>query len=235
MSLVTNHTKYSQTKVANFTIDKLNHGFRIMTQKCIQHILKKFIRTLKNKIYKQMISLSKVVYIDKLDVIVEAEHFARCSLLSARCQLIFACCSLLFAHSSLPFARCSLPFARCSLVFARCLFLFACCLLLFACYSMLQNLTNETLPQKFSLQISEISKFFWMVVFRVTNIVSTDITLMSLLQYLDTLSYNLCTGRVSSSHPKKFYEKGVVKNSTKFTEKLLRRGLFCTMLQTGDL
>ena len=175
-----------------------------------------------------MISLSKVVYIDKLDVIVEAELFARCSLLSRRCSLIFACCSLLFAHSSLPFARCLLPFARCLLVFARCLFLFAC-------YSMLQNLTNETLPQIFSLQISEISKFFWMVVFRVTNIVSTDITLMSLLQYLDTLSYNLCTGRVSSSHPKKFYEKSVVKNSTKFTEKLLRRGLFCTMLQTGGL
>ena len=58
---------------------------------------------------------------------------------------------------------------------------------------MLQNLTNKTLPQIFSLQISEISKFFWMVVFRVTNIASIDITLMSLLQYLDTLLSNLCT------------------------------------------
>ena len=193
------------------------------------------MRTLKNKIYKQIISISKVVYIDKLDVIVEAELFARCSLLSRCCSLIFACCSLLFAHSSLPFARCSSPFARCSLVFARCLFLFACCLLFFTRYSMLQNLTNETLPQIFSLQISEISKFFQMVVLRVTNIVSTDITLMSLLQYLDTLSYNLYTGRVSSSHPKKFYEKSVAKNSTKFTEKLLRRGFLCTMLQTGGL
>ena len=35
---------------------------------CIQHIMKeRFIRTLKNKIYKHMTSVSKNVYIDKLD------------------------------------------------------------------------------------------------------------------------------------------------------------------------
>ena len=51
--------KLWQTKVVNFTINQYNHGFKIMLQKYIQHIvkknlllLKKFIGTLKNKIQK---------------------------------------------------------------------------------------------------------------------------------------------------------------------------------------
>ena len=44
-----------------------------MVQKCIQHIIviaERFIRTLKNKIYKCMASVSENAYIDKLDDIV---------------------------------------------------------------------------------------------------------------------------------------------------------------------
>ena len=45
-----------------------------MIQKCIQHIksaiAERFIRTLKNKIYKHFTSVSKNVYIDKSDDIV---------------------------------------------------------------------------------------------------------------------------------------------------------------------
>ena len=62
---------------------------------------------------------------------------------------------------------------------------------------------------------------------KVTNIVSIDIALMPLLQYLDTFSSTLCTWTVGSSRPEKFYKEGVLKNSTKFTGKHLRRGLFC--------
>ena len=60
-------------KAVNFAIHQLNHGQIKMTQKCIQNITRKnslaerFIRTLKNKIYKYMTSISKNVYIDKLD------------------------------------------------------------------------------------------------------------------------------------------------------------------------
>ena len=52
-----------------------------MISKCIQHILKeksavceRFIRTLKNKIYKYFTSVSKKVYINKLDDIVNKQN-----------------------------------------------------------------------------------------------------------------------------------------------------------------
>ena len=59
---------------------------------------------------------------------------------------------------------------------------------------------------------------------KVTNITWIDITLMSLLQHLDTF---LCTWRVRSRHLEEFYKKSVLKYSTKFTEKHQRWGLFC--------
>ena len=53
----------------------LKNGCETMILLCIQHIMKenlllmkRFIRTLKSKIYKYMTSISKNVYIDKLDV-----------------------------------------------------------------------------------------------------------------------------------------------------------------------
>ena len=42
-----------------------------MILKCIQQIAERFIRTLKNTIYKYMTSIPKNVYIDKLDDIVK--------------------------------------------------------------------------------------------------------------------------------------------------------------------
>ena len=103
--------------------------------------------------------------------------FARCSLLFAPCLLVFALCSLRFARCSLLFARCSLLFARCSLLFARfslhfarCLFHFARCWLFFRpnyCERKLLRTAkkwfdyNETPPQIFSLQISEILVTFF--------------------------------------------------------------------------
>ena len=50
---------------------------------------------------------------------------------------------------------------------------------------------------------------------------------MSLLQYLDTFLFTLSTSRVRNSRPVEFYRKGVLKNSIKFTEEHLCRGLFC--------
>ena len=56
----------------------LKNGCETMILLCIQHIMKenllfaeRFIRTLKSKIYKYMTSISKNVYIDKLDDIVD--------------------------------------------------------------------------------------------------------------------------------------------------------------------
>ena len=62
--------------------------------------------------------------------------------------------------------------------------------------------------------------------YKVTNITSIDIILMSLLQYIEMFLSTLCTWRVRSSRPEKFYKKGIFKNSTKFTEKHLRQCLF---------
>ena len=131
-----------------------------------------------------MISVTKVVHIDKLDVIVQAKLFF---------SFLVVCCFLLAIPYFQPVARYFLFIARYFLHVARYFLLLDRYFMLDARCSMLENLTNKTRPQIFSLQISEISKFLWMVVFRVTNIASTDITLMSLLQYLDTLLSNLCT------------------------------------------
>ena len=56
----------------------LKNDCETMILLCIQHIMKgksvvaeRFIRTLKGKIYKYMTSISKNVYIDKLDDIVD--------------------------------------------------------------------------------------------------------------------------------------------------------------------
>ena len=95
----------------------------------------------------------------------EAELFALCSLLFARCSLLFIRCSLLFGCCLLLFARCSLLFAHCSLLFARFSLLFARCSLFFRpnyCEIKLLSTAkkwfdnNETPPQIFSLQITEI-------------------------------------------------------------------------------
>ena len=50
---------------------------------------------------------------------------------------------------------------------------------------------------------------------------------MSSLQYLDTFLSALCTWRVRSSRLEEFYKEGILKSSTKFTGKHLRRSLFC--------
>ena len=55
----------------------LKNGYETMMLLCIQHnegkpvVAERFIRTLKGKIYKYMTSISKNVYIDKLDDIVD--------------------------------------------------------------------------------------------------------------------------------------------------------------------
>ena len=99
---------------------------------------------------------------------------------------------------------------------------------------------NETLPQifffseilvtlsawwfsKFSQHAKPLSK----LTYKVTNIPWTGITLMSLLQYLDTFYLLVCTWRARSSCSEEFYENGVLKYFTKFTEKHLRWGIFC--------
>ena len=94
---------------------------------------------------------------------------------------------------------------------------------------------NETLPQIFSLQNSEILITFsgwWFSKFsqhKVTNTASIRITLMSLLQYLSTFLSPLCTWRVRSSLPEEFFKKVVLTNFTKFRGKHLLRGLFCNI------
>ena len=77
MSLIVNQAKYGYIKAASFIIGQLNQGWKRKKQTCIQYITKKksaiaerFIRTIKGKIYKYMTSLSKSVYIDKSDDIV---------------------------------------------------------------------------------------------------------------------------------------------------------------------
>ena len=60
-----------------------------------------------------------------------------------------------------------------------------------------------------------------------TNIAWIDITLISLLQYLDTFLSTLCTWRVRSSRPEDFFKKSVLKNFRAFTGKHRFQGLFC--------
>ena len=62
---------------------------------------------------------------------------------------------------------------------------------------------------------------------KLTNIASIDITLMSLLQYLDMFLSTLRIWRVRRSRPEEFYKKVALKNSRKFTGKHLRRSLSC--------
>ena len=61
---ITNQIKYRLIKAANFTIDQLNQ--------CEEKsdIAERFNRTLNNKIYKYISSVSKNVYIGKLDDLV---------------------------------------------------------------------------------------------------------------------------------------------------------------------
>ena len=48
MNETANQTKYGWIKEVNFTVDQQNHGFRIMIQKCIQHIVKEILLLLKD-------------------------------------------------------------------------------------------------------------------------------------------------------------------------------------------
>ena len=50
---------------------------------------------------------------------------------------------------------------------------------------------------------------------------------MSLLQYLDTVLFTLCTSR-----PEEFFKIGVLKNIITFIGKHLRRVLFCNQAAT---
>ena len=72
MDLNGNQTKYGQPKVVKFAIDQLNHSQKRMLQKCIQHIMKENLLLLKDLLepYKYITSISKNVYIYKLDDIV---------------------------------------------------------------------------------------------------------------------------------------------------------------------
>ena len=69
-----NQIKDEQIKAVNFAIVLLKYGLKIMIQKCIQHTMKKNLlknkQTLKNKIYEHMTTVSKNVYIDKLNDII---------------------------------------------------------------------------------------------------------------------------------------------------------------------
>ena len=74
MNQIVKQIRYGYIKAANFTIDQRNHDWKKNTidmysthneGKSVN--AKKFIITLKNKIYKYMTSISKNVYIDKLD------------------------------------------------------------------------------------------------------------------------------------------------------------------------
>ena len=78
MIQIENQTKYGLTREVNFTIilfkkwlkDNDIEMYSIYNEgKSV--VAERFIRTLKNKIYKYMTSLSKNVYIDKLDDIVD--------------------------------------------------------------------------------------------------------------------------------------------------------------------
>ena len=77
MNLITNQTKYGQIKAANFITEELNHGQKKYIKIYSTHNEGKdvfaeiFIRTFNNKIYKYVTSISKNIYIDKLDDIVD--------------------------------------------------------------------------------------------------------------------------------------------------------------------
>ena len=134
-----------------------------------------------------------------------------CSLLITFCSLLFALCSLffarlLFARYFLLVARYFLRFARCRLLFARCSSLvtfcsFARCLLwnkITMNREKMVWLLRNSATNIFLANFWDFRNFFWMVVFKVFSTCKTifkvgiksqilDITMMSLLQYLDTI------------------------------------------------
>ena len=75
MNQITNQIKYGKIKAMNFIMDQWNH-FNIDIEMYSTHNegksvpAERLIRILKNKIYKYMTSISKSLYIDKLDDIV---------------------------------------------------------------------------------------------------------------------------------------------------------------------
>ena len=72
-----NQAKFGQKKALNLTVNQRNHGWRIIIWICFEHITKEILLLLKdlledlfirkNKIYKYMTSISKNLYIDKLN------------------------------------------------------------------------------------------------------------------------------------------------------------------------
>ena len=77
MIQIENQTKYGLIKEVNFTIVLLKKWLKDNIEMYSIHnegksvVAERFIRTLKTKIYKYMTSVSKNVYIDKLDDIVD--------------------------------------------------------------------------------------------------------------------------------------------------------------------
>ena len=114
-------------------------------------------------------------------------------MLVAFCSLLFACCLLFFACYLLLFGHCSLLFAHYLLVFPP---NYCEIKLLWAAKEWFDY--NETRPQIFFLEISEILlSFFWIVVFNVfstcktifkidikSQILPELITILTILQYL---------------------------------------------------
>ena len=131
---------------------------------------------------------------------------AHCSLLFACCSLHFTLCSLLVTFYLLLVARYFLLVARPLLLFTRCSLLvtfcsFARCLLwnkiTVSREKMVWLLRNST-TNIFVANLWDFRNFFWMVIFKVFSTCKTifkvgiksqilDITMMSLLQYLDTI------------------------------------------------
>ena len=68
MILIANQTKYGSIKVVNFSgLEKNDIEMHSTHNEEKSVIAERFIRTLKNKIYEYMTSISKNVYINKLD------------------------------------------------------------------------------------------------------------------------------------------------------------------------
>ena len=62
-----NQIKYGYIKAVNFTLDIVMHSAHIEGKSIVAEM---FIRALKIKIYRYMTSISKNVYIDKLDNVI---------------------------------------------------------------------------------------------------------------------------------------------------------------------
>ena len=62
-----NQIKYGYIKAVNFTLDIVMHSAHIAGKSIVAEM---FIRALKIKIYRYMTSISKNVYIDKLDNVI---------------------------------------------------------------------------------------------------------------------------------------------------------------------